>query len=411
MGSGAEAGGGSIAGGLLSNMSRAIPLSYSLRSVFQRRTRALLTVVVMALVVLAVTVMLSLVSGIQRTLVATGEADNLIIIRKGATNDGSSMLPIEAYRAVAYFPGIASGADGEPLVSPEMVIQPFFYRPDGGRENVLVRGVRPVAFAVHRNVHVVEGRAPRSSSGEAAVGRAVAARYAVRLGGEVRFGHRIWKVVGILEAGGSSFESEVWVDVNDLWNDANRSIYNGLRVKVAPGSDPQVLVRRVAADPRWTLEAKPEIDYYREQADSANFLFRLTLALGLIMSIGASFGAMNTMFAAVKSRTAEIGTLRALGFSRRSILISFVTEALAIALAGFAVGVLMAIATTLGINAIMKGVAINLMTFTTATVDLRVSATSALQVLLLATLLGLAGGFLPARYAARLSPVEALRRR
>ena len=227
----------------------------------------------------------------------------------------------------------------------------------------------------------------------------------------MHFGHRVWKVVGILEAGGSSFESEVWVDVNDLWNDANRSIYNGLRVKVAPGSDPQVLVRRVAADPRWTLEAKPEIDYYREQADSANFLFRLTLALGLIMGIGASFGAMNTMFAAVKSRTAEIGTLRALGFSRRSILISFVTEALAIALAGFAVGVLMAIATTLGINAIMKGVAINLMTFTTATVDLRVSATSALQVLLLATLLGLAGGFLPARHAARLSPVEALRRR
>ena len=392
-------------------MSRAIPLSYSLRSVFQRRTRALLTVVVMALVVLAVTVMLSLVSGIRRTLVATGEADNLIIIRKGATNDGSSMLPIEAYRAVAYFPGIASGPDGEPLVSPEMVIQPFFYRPDGGRENVLVRGVRPVAFAVHRNVHIREGRAPRSSSGEAAVGRAVAARYAVRLGGDVRFGRRVWKVVGILEAGGSSFESEVWVDVNDLWNDANRSIYNGLRVKVAPGSDPQVLVRRVAADPRWTLEAKPEIDYYREQADSANFLFRLTLALGLIMGIGASFGAMNTMFAAVKSRTAEIGTLRALGFSRRSILISFVTEALAIALAGFAVGVLMAIATTLGINALMKGVAINLMTFTTATVDLRVSATSALQVLLLATLLGLAGGFLPARHAARLSPVEALRRR
>jgi len=392
-------------------MSRAIPLSYSLRSVFQRRTRALLTVVVMALVVLAVTVMLSLVSGIRRTLVATGEADNLIIIRKGATNDGSSMLPIEAYRAVAYFPGIASGADGEPLVSPEMVIQPFFYRPDGGRENVLVRGVRPVAFAVHRNVHIGKGRAPRSSSGEAAVGRAVAARYAVRLGGDVRFGRRVWKVVGILEAGGSSFESEVWVDVNDLWNDANRSIYNGLRVKVAPGSDPQVLVRRVAADPRWTLEAKPEIDYYREQADSANFLFRLTLALGLIMGIGASFGAMNTMFAAVKSRTAEIGTLRALGFSRRSILISFVTEALAIALAGFAVGVLMAIATTLGINALMKGVAINLMTFTTATVDLRVSATSALQVLLLATLLGLAGGFLPARHAARLSPVEALRRR
>jgi putative ABC transport system permease protein len=392
-------------------MSRAIPMAYSLRSVFQRRTRALLTVMVMALVVLAVTVMLSLVSGIRRTLVTAGEPDNLIIIRKGATNDGSSMLPIEAYRALAHFPGIASGADGEPLVSPEMVIQPFFYRPGGGRENVLVRGVRPVAFSVHRNVHIAEGRAPRSSSGEAAVGRSVVARYGVRLGSDVRFGRRVWKVVGILEAGGSSFESEVWVDVNDLWNDANRAVYNGLRVKVSPGSDPQALMRRVAADPRWSLEAKPEIDYYREQADSANFLLRLTLALGLIMGVAASFGAMNTMFAAVRSRTAEIGTLRALGFSRGSILASFVTEALAIAVAGFAVGQLMAMLATLGINALMKGVAINLLTFTTATVNLQVSSQGAVETLLFATFLGLAGGFLPARRAAGLSPVEALRRR
>ena len=145
-------------------MARAIPLSYSVRSAFQRRTRTLLTVAVIALVVLAVTVMMSLVSGIQRTLVTTGERDNFIVLRKGATNDGASMVPIDAYRTVRYFPGIAAdAATGEPLVSPEMVVQPFFYRADGGRENVLVRGIRPVAFAVHRNVRIAEGRAPRSS--------------------------------------------------------------------------------------------------------------------------------------------------------------------------------------------------------------------------------------------------------
>lgn len=366
----------------------------------------------MALVVLAVTVMLSLVSGIRRTLVESGEADNLIVMRKGATNDGSSMVPIEAYRTLQYFPGIASDpATGEPLVSPEMVLQPFFYRKDGGRENVLVRGVRPVAFAVHRNVHVAEGRPPRSSSGEAAVGRAVAARYDARLGGDLRFGRHVWKVVGILEAGGSSFESEVWVDVNDLWSDANRAIYTGLRIKWAPGSDPSALAERIAADPRWALEAKPEIDYYRDQADSANFLLGLTMALGVIMGIGAIFGAMNTMFAAVKSRTTEIGTLRALGFSRRSIALSFVFEALAIALAGFFVGLVLAIAATAGITAALHGVAINLRTFTTATVALHVSAQNALHGFVLAALLGLAGGFFPARSAARLSPVEALRRR
>jgi putative ABC transport system permease protein len=394
-------------------MARAIPLSYTLRSVLHRRTRTLLTVAVMALVVLAVTVMLSLVSGIRRTLVETGESDNLIVMRKGATNDGGSMVPIDAYRAVQYFPGIAvDPRTREPLVSPEMVVQPFFYRADGGRENVLVRGVRPVAFAVHRNVHIVEGRAPHSSSGEAVVGRAVAQRYpGTRLGSEMHFGRHVWKVVGVLEAGGSSFESEVWVDVNDLWNDANRAIYTGLRVKIAPHADPAELIRRIGSDARWALEAKPEIDYYREQAESADFLFTLTVALGVIMGVGASFGATNTMFASVKSRVTEIGTLRALGFSQGSILVSFLAEALSIALAGFVLGLLLAVVATVAITAALHGVAINLMTFTTATVGLHVSAQNALLALLLALLLGFAGGVAPARRAARLSPVEALRRR
>jgi len=375
--------------------------------------RTLLTVGVMALVVLAVTIMLSLVSGIRRTLVETGEPDNLIVMRKGATNDGGSMVPIDAYRAIQYFPGVAVDPETrEPLVSPEMVVQPFFYRAGGGRENVLVRGVRPVAFAVHRNVRVAEGRAPRSSSGEALVGRAVAARYpGARLGGEMRFGRHVWKVVGILEAGGSSFESEVWVDVNDLWNDANRAIYTGLRIKVAPQADAGALIGRIGADARWALEAKPEIDYYREQAESADFLLALTVALGIIMGVGASFGAANTMFASVTSRVKEIGTLRALGFSRGSILASFLIEALGIALAGFVLGLLLAVVATSAITAALDGVAINLITFTTATVALQVSAGNALAGLLLAVLLGFAGGVGPARRAARLSPVEALRRR
>ena len=393
-------------------MRRAVPIRYTLRSVFQRRTRTVLTIGVMALVVLAVTVMSSLVSGIVRTLVTTGEPDNLIVMRKGATNDGSSMVPIDAYRAIQYFPDIAVDSAGAPLVSPELVVQPFFYREDGGRENVLVRGVRPVALEVHRNVTIVEGRAPRSSAGEAMVGRGVAARYrGARVGGDMQFGRRVWKVVGVFEAGGSSFESEVWVDINDLWSDANRSLYSGLRVKTAPGTDPRSFIERVAADARWALEAKPEIDYYREQADSANFLFMLTVLLAVIMGVGATFGAMNTMFAAVQSRTSEIGTLRALGFSKGSILVSFVAEALAIALAGFVVGLVAAVVATTTISAAMKGIAINLITFTTATVGLRVSVENALLALAFAIVLGLAGGIVPARRAARLSPVEALRAR
>jgi putative ABC transport system permease protein len=394
-------------------MARSVPLSYSMRSAFHRRTRTLLTVAVMALVVLAVTVMLSLATGIQRTLVTAGEPDNFIVMRKGATNDGASMVPIDAYRTVRYFPGIATDSTtGEPLVSPEMVVQPFFYRADGGRENVLVRGIRPVAFAVHDNVRIAQGRAPRSSAGEAVVGRGVAERYpGAVVGGELRFGRRAWKVVGILDGGGSAFDSEVWVDVTDLWSDANRSVYSGLRVKIAPGTDGSAFVRRVESDGRLALEAKPEIDYYRDQSESSSFLFGLTMGLALIMGVGASFGAMNTMFAAVSSRTTEIGTLRALGFSQRSILVSFVYESLAIACAGFVVGSLLAIVTTEVLTAVMNGIAVNLVTFSTATVALRVSWSNVAFAFALSLLLGLAGGVLPARRAARLSPVDALRRR
>ncbi|MGH7821539.1 MAG: ABC transporter permease, partial [Candidatus Binatia bacterium] len=269
-----------------------LPLRYSLRSIGARPVRTLLTVAVVALVVLAVTLMLSLVSGIRRTLVATGSPDNLIVLRKGATNDGSSMIPIEAYQAVRYFAGIATDQpSGEPLVSPELVVQPFFHTAAGGRENVLVRGIRPVAFAVHENVRVGEGRMARPSSGEAMVGRGLLARYGdIGPGRELRFGRRTWTVVGILDSGGSAFESEVWVDVHDLWNDANRSAYSGLRLKAAPGADRDALVRRIESDGRWALEARPEVDYYEEQGETANFLYGLTLILAAVMGLGATFG-------------------------------------------------------------------------------------------------------------------------
>lgn len=393
-------------------MAGRLPLSYSLRSALVRRTRTLLTVAVIALVVLAFTLMLSLVTGIRRTLVETGSPDNLIVIRKGATNDGSSILPIEAYQAIRYFVGIATDpASGEPLVSPEMVIQPFFYKEDGGRENVLVRGLKPIAFTVHDKVRIAEGRVFRPSSGEVVVGRGVAARYAgARLGAELAFGHHRWKVVGVLEAGGSAFESEVWVDVNDLWSDANRSTYSGLRIRALPGAEREALVRRIGSDGRWALEAKPEVDYYREQSESASFLYGLTVALAAIMGLGASFGAMNTMFAAVQSRIAEVGTLRALGFPRRAILAAFVAESLAMALAGFVTGSLLAIGATLALTWWLRGVAFNLATFTTAVVTLQVTRDNLLAAFFLSLLLGFAGAYLPARRAARLSPAEALRR-
>ena len=162
----------------------ALPLRYSVGNLFARRTRTALTLGVVAVVVLATTLLLSLVSSLRRTLVTTGAPGNLIVMRKGATNDGSSALPLEAYQALRYFEGIAKGTDGEPLVSPELVVQPFFLRRDGGRENVLVRGVEPVALAVHDSVRIVEGRMFEPSSGEVIVGNGVAGRYAGAAVGE-----------------------------------------------------------------------------------------------------------------------------------------------------------------------------------------------------------------------------------
>src|SRR5262249_29883728 len=270
----------------------------------------------------------------------TGVPGNLIVMRKGATNDGSSALPLEAYQALRYFEGVAQGAGGEPLVSPELVVQPFFLRRDGGRENVLGRGADPGALAVHDSVRIVEGRMFEPSKGEVIVGSGVAGRYAgARVGEELKFGRGTWKVVGRFESGGDSFESEVWADVRELARDAKRPLpYSGFRVRAAPGPDLDALVRRIGDEPRWALEAQRETDYYDEQSKSANALYLVVIGLAVLSGIGAICGATNTLYASVQARTAEIGTLRALGFSRGTILSAFLIESLLMAAAGFAVG-------------------------------------------------------------------------
>jgi ABC-type lipoprotein release transport system permease subunit len=390
----------------------ALPLAYPLRSLAHRRLRTGLTVAVVALVVIATTLFLALVSSLRRTLVSTGSPENLIVLRKGSDNDGSSQIPLEAYQALRFFDGIAQNGKGEPLASPELVVQPFFFRPDGGRENVLVRGVEPVALEVHDEVSIVEGRMLTPAQGEAVLGRGVARRYAsAGLGGEMKFGRRSWKVVGILESGGSSFESEVWVDARDLAADAKRPIpYSGLRLRVAPGTDRDALIRRIDADSRWSLEAKPETEYYAKQAESANTLYGLVVGLAVLAGIGAVFGATNTMYAAVQARIAEIGTLRALGFSRGAVLGAFLIESVAIAGLGMVVGVAIAWPLALAVSNALGGIGFGAATFTTNVIAVRVGGFDVAVAALLAASVGLAGGIAPAWRASRLRPVEALRK-
>jgi putative ABC transport system permease protein len=389
----------------------AIPLKYNLRNLLMRKMTTLATAGGIALVVVVTILLLSLVAGLKRMLIASGSPNNLVVMRKGSTNDGSSSVTREAVQALRYLSGIARTPEGEPLVSPELINQPFFRPKGGGRENVLVRGVTPMGYLVHNNVRFVAGRPPQPSVGEAAVGIAASQRYeGAGLGETLQFGRRNWTVVGIFTADGSAFESEVWVDVGDLFTDANRSMYSGVRLTVAPGADRDALIRRVADDPSISLEAKPEVDYYSEQAESANTLYLLTSVLAIIMGTGAVFGAMNTMFAAVTYRTAEIGTLRALGFSRGTVLVSFVSESVFLALVGYIGGVLLGAGTVTAVNVLIHGVAFNLASFTTAVVTLHLSPMILLVALTLAVVMGVFGGFLPARRAARLRVIEALRR-
>jgi putative ABC transport system permease protein len=323
-----------------------------------------------------------------------------VVLRKGSTNDGSSALSLEAFQTVRFFEGIARDGDGQPLVSPELVVQPFFRTRSGGRENVLVRGVEPVALEVHDQVRLVQGRMFRPSSGEAIVGSGVAGRHVgATVGEELHFGRGAWRVVG------SSLESEVWVDARELARDARRPLpYSGFRVRVAPGADLEALARRIDEDPRFALEAKPEIDYYAEQAQSANTLYFLVVGLAVLAGIGAAFGATNTLYAAVQARTAEIGTLRALGFSRFSILSSFLIESILLALAGGVFGALLSM--------LMQFVTFSQINFASwSEVVFRFEPTPGVIIgsLLFAGFMGVIGGFLPALRAASVSPIQAMR--
>jgi putative ABC transport system permease protein len=363
----------------------ALPISYPLRNLAARPGRTLLTGGVVALVVVACTLFLGLISSLKRTLVASGDPMNLVVLRKGSTNDGASQIDLDAYRSIRYLEGIAPDAAGRPLISPELVVQPFFRTLDGGRENVLVRGVEPIALDVHRGVRIVQGRMIRPSSGEAVVGRAVRGRYeGALLGDTLLFGNGRWKVVGVLEADGASFESEVWVDVRELARDARRPYpYSGIRLRAASEADLVRLADRIAADPRYALEAQREIDYYEAQSESANVLYYFVVGIAI---------------------------LAGLGFSRGAILLAFETEAVVLALGGFALGALLSLLATAALQAWLGGVAFGSTTFTTNVVTLRVSSGDLLAVLGLASAIGLLGGLGPAWRAARMRPIEALRR-
>lgn len=389
----------------------ALPLSYPLRNLRARFSRSLMSVGVIALVVVACSLLLGLISSLKRTIVSTGDPMTIVVLRKGSGNDGSSQVGLDAYRDVRFFDGIARNAKDQPLVSPELVVQPFGYTVEGGRENVLLRGVEQIALEVHSEVRITAGRMFTPSSGEAVVGKGATGRYrGAKLGEEMEIGHRRWKVVGILESGGSTYESEIWVDARELGADAKRIFpYSGMRIRAATPAAIEPLIRRINDDPRHALEGQRETEYYAKQAESANTLYLLVIGIAVLAGIGACFGAANTMYAAVQARTAEIGTLRALGFSRGTILRAFQVEAIALAIVGFVVGAALSLTLARALAFFLGGVAFGSASFSTNVVALRIGASDLGMCLALSLLIGFVGGLGPAWRAARMRPIEALR--
>jgi putative ABC transport system permease protein len=385
----------------------AIPLKYNIRSLLVRRVSTAMTAGGIALVVAVFVIVMAMVAGLGSAISDTGSPDNVVVVRKGSTTETSSAVQLDQFDALKFLPQIKRDADGNPLASPELPVQVLMQRSGGASDNVVVRGVLPVALQVHQNVHLIEGRMFKPALNEVIVGKALLGRYAnTGVGSTMHFGRGNWKVVGIFDAGGSSFESEVWADIHNVQDDTQRGAYYACaRLKMLPGTDVDALIRRIADDPRINLQAQTESDYYKDQSVVANQLRALGMIVAIIMGIGAVFAAMNTMYAAVSARTTEIGTLRALGFRPGAVLGSFLLESLALAVAAGALGVILA----LPINGFSTSFG-NFVTFSTMAFAFRVTPAVVLQALLFAAVMGVLGGWLPARQAMKMQVVEALRK-
>ena len=383
-----------------------IPLSYNLRSIFRRRFSAVATAGGLGLVVFVFAAVLMLSKGVEETLRSTGARDNAIFLRKGSTSELTSFIPRDAAKVFAADNAVAQEG-GRAIASPELFVIFQLPRSDGNATaNVGLRGVTKDGWELLRSktVHLVEGRPPQWATSEVMIGRATVGRYTgARLGQSISIARRQWQVVGVFEAGGSGFESEIWADADQIADAARRTGYSTMTVKLKAASDLDGLQKTVDADPRYSLEAKREDKFYEESSGQlAAFIRVLGTVIAVFFSLGATLGAMITMYAQVASRVREVGTLRALGFRRRAVLGSFLIESLILALLGAVAGC--AFASLLGVTSFTTT---NFSSFTEIKFRFHFAPDIALKATFFALVMGLLGGLLPAVRAARLSIAEA----
>ncbi len=381
--------------------------SYNLRSMVVRKGTAAMTAMGIAMVVAVFVMTLSIAQGFRSTLTASGSLQNAMVMRKAATSENVSAVLKQDIPLLEAMPQVARRADGQALLSPELVVIISLPRKtDNNPANVPLRGVGPKAFEVRDTITFVEGRRFQPGMAEINVGQQAVNRFAgLALGSDVKFGNQTWKVVGVFTADDSSFESEVWGDVDLMIPAFQRREYTSAIAKLTDASAFEGFESAVAADPRLELRPQRERQYYEDQSATTSTLIRVFATfVTAILSIGAVFGAMNTMNAAVAYRTREIGTLRALGFSRVRIVLAFIAESIALALVGGVVGCLLA----LPVNGLSSG-AMNMQSFSELAFKFRITPSLIIGGMVFAAIMGAVGGLLPALRAARLPVAYSLR--
>lgn len=385
----------------------AIPLAYNLRNLRVRKMTTLMTALGVALTVSVLLGVMALVEGLGRAFRSSGDPLNIIVTRKGASVEMFSMLARSVFQDLKFKPGVARGPDGAPLASIELVTVinlPSVDNPDG--TNVNVRGVGPAGLAIRKNLVLERGRWFGAGQRELVVGGAIASRYpATRLGAKLRFGRGYWEIVGVVRAGESAQNSELFGDVNLISADYNRAdLLSSALLRATDEVAAAALINVLSSDQKLNVDAISERGYYDAQTSSAKPVQVMGTFIAAIMAIGSSFAAMNTMYAAVARRSREIGTLRVLGFSKGGILVSFLIESLLLAVLGGMIGCLM----VLPLNNLTSGIG-SFTTFSETTFQFRVTPGILTIGLTFALFMGAIGGFFPAASAARKEILVALR--
>jgi putative ABC transport system permease protein len=384
-----------------------IPLKYNVRNLRVRWVTTVMTVLGTGLVVWSSCILFGLIDGLQHSLTVSGDPLDLVVLRKGSTTEGNGGFELSKAEQLTTLPGIARDESGMPLVAVELLNIPVVERLDGSRTNVIVRGADPASPKLRPNFKIVQGRYFDLSKAECIVSRNISRRFkGAQLGEVFRVGEKeSYRVVGLFTAGGSAAESEVWVDRKDLERfTAYGGSVSGVQLRAATPADYDKLRKTISDDTQFKLHAWREADYYENQSRSGLFLKVAGTLIAVLLTTGAMFAAANTMFAAVSSRTREIGTMRALGFSRFDVLISFLGESVLLC----ALGGLLGLIATIPLGALTFGTN-DFNTFSERTINFRFGPLVMIVAVGMTLAMGLFGGLFPALRAVKLDVIKALR--